>query len=106
MTALLEQSDWSDSQTKWILNHACMLATDTRVRIGRFRKLMGGLSFKSARFVAVVCVLVRSASKTARKCLLRGEFFLFAFHAHLLELALFCFDCCGDFLLNLSGCLF
>ncbi len=34
-----------------------------------------------------------------------GHFFLFAFHAHLLEFALFGFDGCGDFLLDL-GCRF
>jgi hypothetical protein len=32
--------------------------------------------------------------------LLGGHFFLFAFHAHLLELALFGFDGSGDFLLD------
>ena len=40
-----------------------------------------------------------------RAGLFGGEFFLLAFHAHLLELALFGFDRCGDFLLDL-GCRF
>src|SRR6266702_3871216 len=38
-------------------------------------------------------------------CLLGGHFFLFAFHAHEFEFALFGFDGCGDFLLDL-GCRF
>jgi hypothetical protein len=32
-------------------------------------------------------------------CLFGGHFFLFAFHAHEFEFALFDFDGCGDFLL-------
>ena len=53
-----------------------------------------------------LCRLVglREALSPSAKELLGGEFFLFAFHAHLLELALFGFDRGGDFLLDLGGC--
>src|ERR1700743_1573906 len=49
-------------------------------------------------------VLARSACCRNAK-LLGGQFFLFAFHAHLFELALFGFDRRSDFLLDL-GCRF
>ena len=52
-------------------------------------------------FARSACCPIRLRSGQAAK-LLGGQFFLFAFHAHLFELALFGFDGCGDFLLNLS----
>jgi len=51
-----------------------------------------------------VCCILRFRSGQV-PCLLGGEFFLFAFHAHLLELALFGFDRRRNFLLDL-GCRF
>ncbi len=60
--------------------------------------------FESAR---LCCGSLRFHAKRPRRheVLLGGEFFLFAFHAHLLEFALFRFDRRGDFLLDL-GCRF
>ena len=67
---------------------------------------------RQSRSSAVAC-FARSASRPPpirlrsgqAAELLGGQFFLFAFHAHLFELALFGFDGCGDFLLDL-GCRF
>ena len=51
------------------------------------------------------CFCAKRFSSSAKE-LFGGQFFLFAFHAHLLELALFGFDRGGDFLLDLGCCFF
>jgi hypothetical protein len=51
------------------------------------------------------CLFSREAFNRYNAKLFGGHFFLFAFHAHLFEFALFGFDGCGDFLLDL-GCRF
>ncbi len=75
-----------------------------RSAIGICTKRTGGL-FRVRPFLLLrFCGFTRSV-QDGTKCLLGGEFFLLAFHAHLLELALFGFDRCRNFLLDL-GCRF
>jgi hypothetical protein len=59
----------------------------------------------NGRAEALPLFVVTRSVENGTKYLLGGHFFLFAFHAHLFQFALFGFDGCCDFLLDL-GCRF
>jgi hypothetical protein len=77
-------------------------------RVGEEKdKVGGGKRKRQSRSSAVSLLwLAKASGSLDAQSLLGGEFFLFAFHAHLFELALFGFDRGGDFLLDLGGCFF